>query len=88
MHSDIHKLILQLAKRMLEQEKHILPVDELFDDDVIGDYVKSIQIDSPYQQMLLEGVLTYTHSEPIVGNGPRTHYYLNFCKIKISDKSH
>jgi tetratricopeptide (TPR) repeat protein len=43
---------------MLEQEKHFLSVDELFDDDVISDYVKSIQIDSPYQQMLLEGVLT------------------------------
>jgi hypothetical protein len=33
-------------------------VDLLFDDDKIGDFVKSIQIDSPYQQMLLEGVLT------------------------------
>jgi tetratricopeptide (TPR) repeat protein len=43
---------------MLEHEQHILPVDLLFDDDQIGDYVKSIQIDSPYQQMLLEGVLT------------------------------
>jgi tetratricopeptide (TPR) repeat protein len=43
---------------MLEQEKHMLLVDDLFDDDQIGDYVKSIQIDSPYQQLLLEGVLT------------------------------
>jgi tetratricopeptide (TPR) repeat protein len=43
---------------MLEKEQHILPVDELFDDKVISDFVKSIQIDSPYQQMLLEGVLT------------------------------
>jgi len=30
----------------------------LFDDEIISDYVKSIQIDSPYQQMLLEGVLS------------------------------
>jgi tetratricopeptide (TPR) repeat protein len=43
---------------MLERQQHILPVDELFDDDIIADFVKSIQIDSPYQQMLLEGVLT------------------------------
>ena len=43
---------------MLEQEQHIWPVDLLFDDEQIGDFVKSIQIDSPYQQMLLEGVLT------------------------------
>jgi tetratricopeptide (TPR) repeat protein len=43
---------------MLEHEQHILPVDLLFDDEQIGDFVKSIQIDSPYQQMLFEGVLT------------------------------
>ena len=53
-----HLLLHHLAERMLEQQHHILPVDELFDDDIIVDFVKSIQIDSPYQQMLLEGVLT------------------------------
>ena len=53
-----HLLLHHLAERMLEQQHHILPVDELFDDDIIADFVKSIQIDSPYQQMLLEGVLT------------------------------
>ena len=53
-----HLLLHHLAERMLEQQHHILPVDELFDDDVIADFVNSIQIDSPYQQRLLEGVLT------------------------------
>jgi tetratricopeptide (TPR) repeat protein len=43
---------------MLEYEQHILSVDMLFDNEQIGDFVKSIQIDSPYQQMLFEGVLT------------------------------
>ena len=43
---------------MLVHEQHILPVDLLFDDEQIGDFVKSIQIDSSYQQMVLEGVLT------------------------------
>jgi hypothetical protein len=43
---------------MLEHEQHQLPVDMLFDDSQIGDFVKSIQIDSPYQHMLIEGVLT------------------------------
>ena len=33
-------------------------MDDLFEDELIGDFVKSIQIDSPYQQLLLEGVLT------------------------------
>ena len=56
--TDNRLLLFRMAELMLEQEKHILLVDELFDDELIGDYVKSIQIDSPYQQLLMEGVLT------------------------------
>jgi hypothetical protein len=48
---------------MLAEQQHQLPVDRLFDDEQIGEFVKSIQIDSPYQQMLLEGVLTETVKE-------------------------
>ena len=56
--TDNHQLLYRVAELMLEHEHHILSVDLLFDDEQIGDFVKSIQIDSPYQQMLLEGVLT------------------------------
>jgi tetratricopeptide (TPR) repeat protein len=53
-----HLLLYRLAELMLEHEQQLLPVDLLFDDEQIGDFAKSIQIDSPYQQMLFEGVLT------------------------------
>ena len=53
-----HLLLYRLSELMLQYEQHILSVDLLFDDEQIGDLVKSIQIDSPYQQMLLEGVIT------------------------------
>lgn len=53
-----HILLYRLAELMLYHEQQVLPVDLLFDDEQIGDFVKSVQIDSPYQQMLLEGVLT------------------------------
>ena len=43
-----HLLLYRLAELMLDHEQHILPVDVLFDDEQIGDFVKSIQIDSPY----------------------------------------
>ena len=43
---------------MLEREQHTLPVDELFVDEQIGGFVRSINIDSPYQQLLFEGVST------------------------------
>lgn len=53
-----HLLLYRLAELMLERQQHILPVDLLFNDEQIGDFVKSIQIDSTYQQMLLDSVLT------------------------------
>lgn len=61
--TDNHLLLYRLAELMLEHEQNILPVDLLFDDVQIGDFVKSIQIDSPYQQMVLEGILTETVKE-------------------------
>ena len=53
-----HTLIYRVSELMLKFQKNLFPVDEIFDDEQIGDFVKSIQIDSPYQQMLLDGVLT------------------------------
>ena len=43
-------LLNHLVELMLEQLHHILSVDNLFDDEIISDFVKSIQIDSPYQK--------------------------------------
>ena len=56
--TDNHLLLYRLAELMLEHEQHVLSVDLLFDDEQIGDFVKSIQIDSPYQQLLIQGALT------------------------------
>lgn len=61
--TDNHLLLYRLADLMLIHEQHRLPIDLLFDDEQIGDFVRSIQIDSPYQQMLLEGVLTESVQE-------------------------
>ena len=55
-----HLLLYRIAELMLANGRHVLAVDNLFDDEKIGDFVKSIQIDSSYQQMLYEGVLTET----------------------------
>ena len=61
--TDNHLLLNRLTELMLLKNKHILELDILFEDDKIGDFVKSIQIDSPYQQLILEGVLTETLEE-------------------------
>ena len=55
-----HLLLYRLAELMLDKEQHILSLDDLFEDEQIGSFVKSIQIDSPYQQLVFEGVLTET----------------------------
>lgn len=56
-------LLYRLAELMLDGGSNELSVDSLFDDPEIGDSVRSIQIDSPYQQMLLQGVLTESVKE-------------------------
>lgn len=56
--TDNQLLLHRLAELMLEKEQTVLSVDLLFDDNQIGDFIKTIQIDSPYQQLIFEGVLT------------------------------
>ena len=55
-----HLLLYRLAELMLEKQQHILALDDLFEDEQIGAFVRSIQIDSPYQQLIFEGVLSET----------------------------
>ena len=58
-----HLLLYRLAELMLEKQQHILALDDLFEDEQIGAFVRSIQIDSPYQQLIFEGVLTESIKE-------------------------
>ena len=55
-----HLLLYRLAELMLDKQQHLLSLDDLFEDEQIGSFVKSIQIDSPYQQLIFEGVITET----------------------------
>ena len=71
-------LLLRLAELMLQYEKTILPVDLLFDDEQVGDFVTSVQIDSPYQQMLLEGVLTETVQDEKLYVSFTVEYYFHY----------
>ena len=58
-----HLLLYRLTDLMLEKQQHILALDDLFEDEQIGAFVRSIQIDSPYQQLIFEGILTETIKE-------------------------
>lgn len=61
--TNTHLLLYRLADLMLEKQHHILILDDLFEDEQIGTFVRSVQIDSPYQQLIFEGVITETIKE-------------------------
>ena len=56
--SETHLLLCRLGEWILDNGKRRIPLDLLFDDVEIGPFVRSIQIDSPYQRLVLEGVLS------------------------------
>ena len=52
---------------MFEKQQTFVLLDELYEDEVISPFVRNIQIDSPYQQLLFDGVLSqYNHQNEIV----------------------
>ena len=60
-------LLLRLVERMFEKQQTFLLIDELYEDEIIGTYIRNIQIDSPYQQLLFEGVLSqFSQGEELV----------------------
>lgn len=73
-----HHLVYRLAEIMLEQQQHGLLVDVLFDDEQICELVKSIQIDSPYQQLLMDGVCTESIREEQLNVSFSTEGYFHY----------
>ena len=49
---------MRLCELMISFEKSIIPLDLIYNDEILGDFVRTIQIDSPYQQLIMEGVIT------------------------------
>jgi hypothetical protein len=48
----------RICELMIIHEKSSISLDELYDDELIGDFVRTIQIDSPYQKIINSGILT------------------------------
>ena len=81
-----HLLIYRLAELMLEKQQHILPLDDLFEDEQIGSFVRSIQIDSPYQQLIFEGVLTETIKDEKVMVSFTVEGYFHYVLGEVIEK--
>jgi hypothetical protein len=60
-------LLYRLTELIFEKQQTFLLLDELYEDEIISAYVRNIQIDSPYQQLLFDGVLSqYNHQNELV----------------------
>ncbi len=60
-------LLYRITELMFEKQQTFLLLDELYEDEIISPFVRNIQIDSPYQQLLFDGVLSqYNHQNEIV----------------------
>ena len=81
-----HLLLYRLAELMLEKQQHILPLDDLFEDEQIGSFVRSIQIDSPYQQLIFEGVLTETIKEERIMVSFTVEGYFHYVLGEVIEK--
>ena len=69
-------LLLRLVELMFEKEQTFLLIDELYEDEIIGTYIRNIQIDSPYQQLLFEGVISqFLQGEELVVNITVENYF-------------
>jgi tetratricopeptide (TPR) repeat protein len=69
-------LLVRLVERMFEKQQTFLLLDELYEDEIIGAYIRNIQIDSPYQQLLFEGVISqFLQGEELVVNITVENYF-------------
>ena len=60
-------LLYRITELMFEKQQTFVLLDELYQDEVISPFVRNIQIDSPYQQLVFDGVLSqYNHQNEIV----------------------
>lgn len=52
------RVLYNLCRIMLDKESTQISLDQLYEDEEIGHYVKNIQIDSPFQQLIFSGIIT------------------------------
>ena len=76
--SQKEKLLYRLVELMLEKQQTFLLLDELYEDEIVGSYFRNIQIDSPFQQLIFDGVLSqYSLGGELVVNITVESYYYN-----------
>ena len=55
-------ILFRLAELMLEKEQNKLLLDDLYEDSIISPFVRNIQIDSPFQELIFQSILSTNSS--------------------------
>jgi tetratricopeptide (TPR) repeat protein len=77
-------LLVRLVERMFEKQQTFLLIDELYEDEIIGTYIRNIQIDSPYQQLLFEGVISqFLQGEELVVSITVENYFHHLLSLVL-----
>lgn len=78
-------LLYRITELMFEKQQTFLLLDELYEDEVISSFIRNIQIDSPYQQLLFDGVLSqYNHQNEIVVSFTIEAYFHHFLGLILN----
>jgi hypothetical protein len=77
-------LLFRLVELMFEKQQTFLLLDELYEDEIAGSYIRNIQIDSPYQQLLFEGVLSqFSLGEELVVSVTVENYFHHLLALVL-----
>jgi tetratricopeptide (TPR) repeat protein len=76
-------LLLRLTELMFQKERSFLSLDELYLEDTTSAYVRNIQIDSPFQELLFDGVLSQYIVEDEVSIAFTVEAYFQYMLAKV-----
>ena len=57
------KIIYKICALMIESEKAQIIIDDLYEDEEISPFIRNIQIDSPFQELIFSGVISVVNKE-------------------------
>lgn len=82
-------LLLRLVEIMFEKQQTFLLLDELYEDEIVGSFIRNIQIDSPYQQLLFEGVLSqFSNREELFVSVTVENYFHHLLALVLQKEMH
>jgi len=79
-------ILFRLTELMLQKQQTFLLLDDLYEDEIIESSIRNIQIDSPFQQLLFEGVLSQYIIDDAVSISFTVEAYFQHLLARVLEK--